>query len=199
MLNLPRIADEGPHWQSAGATSAPLAPLPPMGLAPLPADFDQVMQMQVGSEREQVSVPRDEGRSSCVYAHRRDMEEVAVRMTNEPSAGRAPPPRPRAPPVLPPRPAGRRAPPSSTPRRSLLARSGDFLMSLLGGDDPSAAYAEQPTTTPPVPASSPVRIPRTSTIPAGAPPVPVPPPPRSGGGARPAPRRPRRPADAMAV
>ena len=87
VLNLPRIADEGPHWQSAGATSAPLAPLPPMGLAPLPADFDQVMQMQVGSEREQVSVPRDEGRTSCVYAHRRDMEEVAVRMTNEPFGG----------------------------------------------------------------------------------------------------------------
>ena len=56
-----------------------LAPLPPMGLAPLPADSDQVMQMQVGSEREQVSVPRDEGRASCVYAHRRDMEEVAVK------------------------------------------------------------------------------------------------------------------------
>ena len=73
-------------------------------------------------------------------------------MSNEPSAGRAPPPRPRAPPALPPRLAGRRAPPSSTPRRSLLARSGDFLMSLLGGDDPSAAYVEQPTTTPPVPA-----------------------------------------------
>ena len=61
VLSLPRIADEGPHWQSAGATSAPMAPLPPMGLAPLPADFDQVMQTR-SARSGTVSVPRDEGR-----------------------------------------------------------------------------------------------------------------------------------------
>ena len=48
VLNLPRIADEGPHCSrparrgTSGAAAAD-------GLAPLPADFDQVMQMQVGS------------------------------------------------------------------------------------------------------------------------------------------------------
>ena len=39
---------------------------------------------------EQVSVPRDEGRSSCVYAHRRDMEEVAF--VDQRAVGGPPPP-----------------------------------------------------------------------------------------------------------
>ena len=58
-----------PDWQSAGATSAPRRRCR-RGPRADPADFDQVMQMQVGSWPSTVSVPRDEGLHSLVCVSR---------------------------------------------------------------------------------------------------------------------------------